>query len=246
MTKRAYPEDSLTRSGVFQDHLEKTGLCPHQPTFNEFRRRKCKKTFEYKSSNEFGTNIRHPKMYCSRDCDQRFADAETPPTTGSCITTTSQPLYHLPRNQLCGKSKGLDDFPATLQSERDSSGFFLFLCLKGSTRERHFGTTGGIQGLRCTFKNHSGEGLPWCIWCMEITLKEIYRCRGRVFCNLLVRCTDLVDKLFIIDSILLLSGPTLYYIFCALSKRYRMKNWFGWRGTFEGSSFVRSIHINKE
>ena len=119
-------------------------------------------------------------------------------------TTTRQPI---PPSRL----EGANHSPATLQSWRGSPRL-LFV----SAPENFHGRTSfrdswqSLRGLHQGSKGHSGQGLPWRLSCLEISLEAMYRRRRSLFSNLIMCCTDLFNKFFLIDSLIFLFGQTMY------------------------------------
>ena len=66
------------------------------------------------------------------------------------------------------------------------------------------------RGLHQGFKGQSGEGPPWRLRCLGISMKAMYRRKRSLFWNLLICCTDLFNTFFLIDSLTLLFGQTMY------------------------------------
>lgn len=61
-------------------------------------------------------------------------------------------------------------------------------------------------------KGHSGGNLLWHLRCLEMSLEGMYRQRRSLSWILLMGCTDLINKSFLIDSLTLLFGHTLYIL----------------------------------
>ena len=95
---------------------------------------------------------------------------------------------HCLRDPLSGRFEVANDSAVTLQSCRGPPRLLFLSAPQNFHKRTSFRVSWQSQRrLHQGSKGHSGEGLPWRLRCLEISLETMYRRRRSLFWNLLMR-----------------------------------------------------------
>ena len=160
---------------------------------------------------------------CSKDSNKGFIASG--PNSRTSPQQRASPL-RLSRDPLPGRFKGANDSVAALLQSWRGSPRLLFVSTPENSHERTLfrdrNSWQSQSALHHGSKRHSRKGLPWRLWCLEISLVAMYRHRRSLFWNLLMCCTDLFNKFCLIDSLTLLFRRTMYiFIECGYLSNFK-------------------------